>query len=168
MKKLILSFFSSIVLLFSFNASAVTEITWWDLYGGGDGEKLQNMVDAFNKDHPDINITKTTQEWGPPFYAKLEMSSAIGEQPDIALYHMSRIQMAKGTNVFTPLTIEELASVGIHEEDYYPAYWNKGKGDEEGTMYVVPYDSPVVIFHWNKTPPSNNIHQFHLHRIPKE
>ena len=107
MKKLILSFLSSIILLFSFNASAVTEITWWDLYGGGDGEKLQNMVDAFNKDHPDINITKTTQEWGPPFYAKLEMSSAIGEQPDIALYHMSRIQMAKGTNVFTPLTIEE-------------------------------------------------------------
>lgn len=151
MKKTIISIFSSIILLFSFNASAVTEITWWDLYGGGDGEKLQNMVDAFNKDHPEINITKTTQEWGPPFYAKLEMSSAIGEQPDIALYHMSRIQMAKGTNVFTPLTIEELASVGIHEEDYYPAFWNKGKGDEEGTMYVVPFDSPVVIFHWNKT-----------------
>ena len=152
MKNRLLTFFSVIILsIFSFTASAVTEIVWWDLYGGGDGEKLQNMVDAFNGDHPDINITKTTQEWGPPFYAKLEMSSAIGEQPDIALYHMSRIQMAKGTNVFTPLTIEELASVGIHEENYYPEYWNKGKGDEEGTMYVVPYDSPIVIFHWNKT-----------------
>ena len=79
MKNKLLTFFSVIILsIFSFTASAVTEIVWWDLYGGGDGEKLQNMVDAFNGDHPDINITKTTQEWGPPFYAKLEMSSAIG------------------------------------------------------------------------------------------
>ena len=152
MKNKILTILSSLALSFyAFSASAVTEIVWWDLYGGGDGGKLQNMVDAFNGDHPDINITKTTQEWGPPFYAKLEMSSAIGEQPDIALYHMSRIQMAKRTNVFTPLTYEELASVGIHEEDYFPAYWNKGKGDEEGTMFVVPYDSPIIVFHWNKS-----------------
>ena len=140
-----------ILSFFSFNASAVTEIVWWDLYGGGDGAKLQKMVDSFNEQHPDINITKTTLEWGNPFYAKLEMASAIGEQPDIALYHMSRIQMAKKTGVFTPMTIEELSSVGINQEDYYDAYWNKGMGDNAGEMLTVPYDSPIYVMHYNKT-----------------
>ena len=48
MKNKILTILSSLALSFyAFSASAVTEIVWWDLYGGGDGEKLQNMVDAF-------------------------------------------------------------------------------------------------------------------------
>ena len=39
MKNKLISIFTGIIFaIFSFSASAVTEIVWWDLYGGGDGE----------------------------------------------------------------------------------------------------------------------------------
>ena len=120
MKKIILSIFASIILsVTSFSAFAKTEVIWWDLLGGGDGVRMSQMIDAFEKENPDIDIVNSTLEWGPPYYAKLQTSAAIGEQPDIAIYHISRYQMAKGTNIFSPISVDELASVGVTADQYY-------------------------------------------------
>ena len=50
MKKIILSIFASIILsVTSFSAFAKTEVIWWDLLGGGDGVRMSQMIDAFDR-----------------------------------------------------------------------------------------------------------------------
>ena len=57
MKNKFVSIFSTIILsITSFNAFAKTEIIWWDLLGGGDGVKMAAMVEAFEKENPDIDV----------------------------------------------------------------------------------------------------------------
>ncbi|MFU8824637.1 MAG: ABC transporter substrate-binding protein, partial [Yoonia sp.] len=63
-------------------AVAQTEITWWDFLGGGDGVRMRAMIDQFNAEHPDINISPTTSEWGVPFYTRVRTSAAVGQGPD--------------------------------------------------------------------------------------
>ena len=146
MKKIILSIFASIILsVTSFSAFAKTEVVWWDLLGGGDGVRMSQMIDAFEKENPDIDIVNSTLEWGPPYYAKLQTSAAIGEQPDIAIYHISRYQMAKGTNIFSPISVDELASVGVTADQYYEPIWNKAKADDDGYLFGLPLDNPLYV-----------------------
>ena len=150
MKNKFITFFSTIILsMTSFTVFAKTEVIWWDLLGGGDGIRMSQMIDAFEKQNPDIDIVNSTLEWGPPYYAKLQTSAAIGEQPDIAIYHISRYQMAKGTNIFSPVSVDELASVGVTADQYYEAIWNKAKADDEGYLFGLPLDNPLYVMHIN-------------------
>jgi len=105
MKNKIISFFAGIVIsIYSFGASAVTEVVWWDFLGGGDGVRMKQMIDNFNEAHPDIQINATTLEWGVPFYTKVQTSAAVGEQPDIMTYHLSRFPLAVPTGVLRPIS----------------------------------------------------------------
>ena len=49
MKNKIISFFAGIVIsIYSFGASAVTEVVWWDFLGGGDGVRMKQLIDNFS------------------------------------------------------------------------------------------------------------------------
>ena len=52
-------------------ALAKQDIVWWDFLSGGDGVRMKALIDAFNKEHPDIQVKGTTLEWGVPFYTKV-------------------------------------------------------------------------------------------------
>ena len=48
-------------------ASAQTTITFWDLFNGGDGARMQQLVDGFNKSQSDYKVQRTTLAWGVPY-----------------------------------------------------------------------------------------------------
>lgn len=81
--------------LFASSLAAEETIIWWDFLGGGDGVRMNTLIEQFNTEHAgDITIEATTLEWGVPFYTKVQTSAAIGEAPDIMTYHASRIPLA--------------------------------------------------------------------------
>lgn len=47
-------------------AFAKQDIIWWDFLSGGDGVRMKALIDAFNKEHPDIQVKGTTLEWACP------------------------------------------------------------------------------------------------------
>ena len=50
MKNKYINIFSIIILsMTSFTVFAKTEVLWWDLLGGGDGIRMSQMIDAFEK-----------------------------------------------------------------------------------------------------------------------
>ena len=151
MKNKFVSIFTTIILsITSFTAFAKTEIIWWDLLGGGDGVKMAAMVEAFEKENPDIDVVNSTLEWGPPYYAKLQTSAAIGEQPDIAIYHLSRYSMGNAQGIFSPISEEELASVGVTSDQYEASIWEKASAEEDGYQLGLPLDNPLYVMHYNK------------------
>lgn len=133
---------------FSGLAAAQTEVVWWDFLSGGDGVRMKAMIDGFNQSHPDIQITPTTLEWGVPFYTKVQTSVATGQGPDIMTYHLSRYPLGVEQGVLSPITDEELASVGLSKGDYPENLVEAATFESQ--MYGVPLDVHSIILYYNK------------------
>ena len=134
--------------LLASTAAAQTEVVWWDFLGGGDGIRMKAMIDAFNESNPDIKITPTTLEWGVPFYTKVQTSVATGQGPDVMTYHLSRYPLGIEQGVLSPITDEELTSVGLSKSDYPEGLVEAATFD--GQMYGVPLDVHSIILYYNK------------------
>lgn len=128
---------------------AQTEVVWWDFLGGGDGIRMKKLIDDFNASHDDIKINGTTLEWGPSYYTKVQTSAAVGEQPDIMTYHLSRYPLAIPTGVLRPFSEEELSSVGLSAGDYNAAAIQAATG-EDGQIYGIPLDVHAIVLYFNK------------------
>ncbi|GHA33137.1 sugar ABC transporter substrate-binding protein [Devosia pacifica] len=130
-------------------AQAQQTVVWWDFLAGGDGVRMKALIDAFNEEHQgDIQIDGTTLEWGTPFYTKLQTSSAIGEGPDIATYHLSRIPLAVDSGTLSEITDEDMEAAGLSDSDFTNAAVEAAKVD--GTRYAVPFDQHGLILYYNK------------------
>ena len=130
-------------------AQAKEEVVWWDFLSGGDGVRMKTLLDQFNKENPDISINATTLEWGPPFYTKVQTSAAVGQGPDVMTYHLSRMPLGVSTGTLRPFTDEDMKSVGLSKDDYFPADWDGVHVD--GKQYGVPFDIHSIILYYNKT-----------------
>lgn len=131
-------------------ALAQTEITWWDFLGGGDGVRMRAMIDQFNAEHPDINISPTTSEWGVPFYTRVRTSAAVGQGPDIMTYHLSRIPLALQEGVLTEITDSDLEAGGLSIDDFFGAAV-AAASDEDGTLFAVPFDIHSIVLYYNRS-----------------
>jgi multiple sugar transport system substrate-binding protein len=138
---------SLVIMVFTL-AYAQTEVIWWDFLGGGDGIRMKKLIDDFNASHDDIQINATTLEWGPSYYTKVQTSAAVGEQPDIMTYHLSRFPIAVPTGVLRPISDEELASVGLSKADYNPL--NIEAASVDGQLYGIPLDVHAIVLYYNK------------------
>lgn len=144
-----LALMSAAVLTLTSAVQAQQKVVWWDFLAGGDGVRMKALIDAFNAEHQgEIEIEGTTLEWGTPFYTKLQTSSAIGEGPDIATYHLSRIPLAVDSGTLSEITDEDLAGAGISDADFTEAAVNAAKVD--GVRYAVPFDQHGLILYYNK------------------
>ena len=137
------------VALFATPAHAKETVIWWDFLSGGDGVRMKQLITDFNKAHADaIEIQATTLEWGVPFYTKVQTSAKVGEGPDLMTYHLSRLPVSVANGTLTEITADDLASVGLSQNDYAPANVEAAKVD--GKQYAVPFDMHPIVLYYNK------------------
>ena len=108
---------------------------------------MKQLIDNFNAAHSDIQINATTLEWGVPFYTKVQTSAAVGEQPDMMTYHLSRFPLAVPTGILRPFSEEELSSVGITEDRFFPANWEAANFG--GATHGIPLDIHANVMYFN-------------------
>lgn len=78
-------------------------ITYWNMFGGGDGVIMNNLVKKFNDEHKDqIEVKALTQDWGQ-FYTKLQTAVAGGNAPDLAISHTSKLSELVDLGIIEPL-----------------------------------------------------------------
>ena len=41
-------------------------VAYWNLFGGGDGVRMQEMLDVFRQENPDLDLSAVTLAWGQP------------------------------------------------------------------------------------------------------
>lgn len=128
-------------------ALAKQDIVWWDFLSGGDGVRMKALIDAFNKEHPDIQVKGTTLEWGVPFYTKVRTASAVGEGPDVMTYHLSRAPLALQEKVLSEITDKDLENAGLKKDDFFSAPFEAATHD--GKLYAVPFDIHALILYYN-------------------
>ncbi|SIQ77387.1 ABC transporter substrate-binding protein [Halanaerobium kushneri] len=144
-----LFFLVLVTLLIGFTTSAFAEavtVEYWNLFGGGDAEFMDAIVEEFNATHDDINVDVTRLEW-EEYYTKLKTATASGNGPDIAISHVTRVKELADEGLIVPLA-ELGESVGIKWSEYNTNILNGAEID--GEIYAVPLDTHPLVYYYNK------------------
>ena len=127
-------------------AAAVQDIGFWHLLSGGDGIKMQAMINAANQANPGFKVHPTVLAWGPPYYTKLAMASAGGRPPEVAIMHASRVPGYAPGGLIEPWDLDLLAENGVTAADFAPRIWEKSQ--HNGKVFSIALDShPFVMFY---------------------
>ncbi|WP_022882764.1 extracellular solute-binding protein [Gryllotalpicola ginsengisoli] len=122
-------------------------LVYWNLFGGGDGTRMQTMEAGYQKTHGGAaSLQSTTFAWGNPYYSKLTLATVGHKPPDVAISHLTRAKPLYDGGILEPITEEHLALVGLKASDFNPTPWNAQKTD--GNNIAVPLDThPLVMFY---------------------
>ncbi|WP_091465227.1 extracellular solute-binding protein [Paenarthrobacter nitroguajacolicus] len=127
-------------------AAAVQDIGFWHLLSGGDGIKMQAMINSANQANPGFKVHPTVLAWGPPYYTKLAMASAGGRPPEVAIMHASRVPGYAPGGLIEPWDLDLLAENGVSASDFAPRIWEKSQ--HNGKVFSIALDShPFVMFY---------------------
>jgi multiple sugar transport system substrate-binding protein len=129
-------------------SDASTRVRYWNLFSGGDGYNMIAMLDAFRKEHPDIEVKDSTLQWGSPYYTKLAMSAAGNRAPDLGVMHLGRVTGFAPGRLLDPWDLGLLAKYGVREEDFNPALWKRAVID--GKLYALPLDIHVQLCYYRR------------------
>ncbi|MEA2135542.1 MAG: multiple sugar transport system substrate-binding protein [Solirubrobacteraceae bacterium] len=122
-------------------------ISFWHLFSGGDGERMNQMLDAFAKSDAGIKVEPVTLTWGPPYYTKLQLAAVGGRPPDVAIAHATRLGSLAPAGLVTELTPELLAKHGITPDKFEPTVWKRGQF--QGKQYAIPLDTHPFVLYYN-------------------
>jgi multiple sugar transport system substrate-binding protein len=121
-------------------------LQYWDLFGGGDGVRMQEMVATFRKEHPEVALEQVTLQWGNPYYTKLSLATIGGKPPAVAVSHLTRMTTLVSSNLLQELKPEDLARFGMTPDKFNQRAWEAGLVD--GKAYAIPLDThPFVMFY---------------------
>ncbi|MDR7277482.1 extracellular solute-binding protein [Catenuloplanes atrovinosus] len=122
-------------------------LRYWNLFGGGDGVRMVELIDAFAASRPDLDVKASTLTWGPPYYTKLSMAAAGGRAPDVAILHLARLSSFAPGRLLDPFPQELLTAAGITPDRFLPAIWDRCVVD--GQVYAIPLDTHPFVMYYN-------------------
>ncbi|ROQ38608.1 multiple sugar transport system substrate-binding protein [Frondihabitans sp. PhB188] len=122
------------------------QLIFWNLFGGGDGSRMQTMEAGYEKQHGGSGALQATVfAWGNPYYSKLTLATVGNKPPDVAVAHLTRAKPLWDGGILDPITEADLASVGLSSTDFNQASWDAQKTD--GKNIAIPLDThPLVMF----------------------
>ncbi len=134
------------------SASGASALSVWDLFQGGDGMLMDDMIEAVSKGSggaEGFDVDRTILDWGPSYYTKLAMSAAGGRAADVAAMHLSRLAGYAPGGLVDAFDLDLLAEYGVTEKDFTPAVWSRTR--HEGSVYAIPLDvHPFIVFYDKK------------------
>jgi multiple sugar transport system substrate-binding protein len=120
-------------------------LVYWNLFGGGDGTRMQAMEDGYRKKYGENSLQATTFAWGNPYYTKVTLATVGNKPPDVAVSHLTRAKPLWSGDLLEEITADDLASVGLSESDFSARPWKAQRTD--GKNIAIPLDThPIVMF----------------------
>jgi multiple sugar transport system substrate-binding protein len=124
-------------------------VDYWNLFGGGDGVRMQQMLDGYRKTHPNIPLQAVTLAWGNPYYTKLSLATVGQKPPNVAVSHLTRMITLQEAGLLQELNPEDLARYGMTPDKFNKRAWEAGLVN--GKIYAIPIDThPWVLFYNTK------------------
>jgi multiple sugar transport system substrate-binding protein len=121
-------------------------VTFWDLFGGGDGVRMADMLKTFNSQNPQLGLQHVTLSWGNPYYTKLSLATLGNQPPDVGVSHASRLSTFVASNLLQELTPDVLAKHGLTPDKFDPKSLQACTFN--GKLYAIPLDThPFVLFY---------------------
>ena len=122
------------------------ELAFWNGFTGGDGPYMNALVDQFNAEHDNIQVSTNTVEW-EDYYQRVPAAVRTEEGPDVGIMHVDQLGTNAARGVIIPL--DEVAdALGLEESDFDPTVWNAGIYD--GQRFGIPLDMHPIALYYNK------------------
>jgi multiple sugar transport system substrate-binding protein len=122
-------------------------LAFWNGFTGGDGPFMRQMVEQFNSEHGNIDVSVNTVIW-EDYYQKVPVAVRSGEGPDVAIMHIDALGTNAARGVISPL--DDVAdALKLKEEDFFTPVWNAGIYN--GSRYGIPLDISPFGLYYNKT-----------------
>lgn len=127
-------------------SSEPVEITFWNLFGGGEGDFVDQIVNGFNESQQEVTV-KTLRLESNEYYAKFGTALASGKGPDVAVAHADRLapfvkagQLSALDDIATQaeFNFSEITEANVESVSY------------DGKPYAVPLDTHFHMFYYNK------------------
>jgi len=124
-------------------------LTFWNLFGGGDGARLTTMLDNYAKEMggPE-SLQAATFAWGNPYYTKVSLATLGDKPPDVAVSHLTRAKNLARAGLLTEITDDILGLVDLKPEDFNQKVWKEQKLD--GKNWLVPLDTHPYVLYYNR------------------
>jgi multiple sugar transport system substrate-binding protein len=130
----------------SYNGPKVN-LAFWNGFTGGDGPYMQKLVDQFNSEEKNINVSMNTVVW-LDYYQKVPSAVQSGKGPDLGIMHIDQLPTNAARGVI--LALDDVASaLNLKESDFVPVVWKAGEYD--GKRYGIPLDIHPLGFYYNKS-----------------
>ncbi|MCW2502131.1 MAG: sugar transporter substrate-binding protein [Actinomycetia bacterium] len=124
-------------------------VDYWNLFGGGDGVRMQQMLAGYRKAHPETRLQAVTLAWGNPYYTKLSLSTLGDKPPSVAVSHLTRMKTFADAGLLQELNLDDLARHGMTPDKFNKRAWQAGLVG--GKVYAIPLDThPIVLFYNTK------------------
>jgi len=121
-------------------------IAFWNGLTGGEGPYIQDLVQEFNAQSKNINVSMNIVEWDT-FYQKVPSAVNTGEGPDVGIMHHDQLGTNAARGVIIPL--DDVANaLKLKEADFAPAVWEAGIYNNQ--RYGIPLDIHPLGFYYNK------------------
>jgi multiple sugar transport system substrate-binding protein len=121
-------------------------VTFWDLFGGGDGVRMADMLKTFSSQNPQLGLQHVTLSWGNPYYTKLSLATLGNQPPDVGVSHASRLSTFVASNLLQELTPDVLAKHGLTPDKFDQKSLQACTFN--GKLYAIPLDThPFVLFY---------------------
>ena len=121
-------------------------VDYWNLFGGGDGARMQTMEAGFQKANPQVGLQAVTLAWGNPYYTKLSLATIGDKPPGVAISHLTRMRTLQSAGLLQELRPEDLQRHGLQSSNFNQKVWTAGLVDNKA--YAIPLDThPFVCFY---------------------
>lgn len=129
------------------SSGGVTQITFMTPLSGADGAYMDQIIEGFNAENPDVEVTHLFVQASTEYKQKFSTGVASRTAPEVLL--IRKFDMPLYMDQFVPFSKEDFAEYGIDIDDVYP---NLLEGLEEDGEYLgIPLDVWIFYMAYNKT-----------------
>lgn len=121
------------------------ELSYWNGFTGGDGPFMQELVDQFNEEHPNITVVPNTIQWAD-FYQRVPAAVNAGEGPDVGVMHLDQLATNAARSVIVPLD-DLTEALDLSADDFSEEVWDAGIYQDK--RYGIPLDVHSLAMYYN-------------------
>jgi multiple sugar transport system substrate-binding protein len=127
-------------------AASPVEITFWNMFGGGEGDFVDQIIKGYNSSQKEV-IVKQLRLESNEYYAKLSTALSSSKGPDVAVAHVDRISPFVKAKQIVP--VDQLATqVGFDLKQISDS--NLKSVTYDSKPYAIPLDTHFHMFYYNK------------------
>lgn len=124
-----------------------SQLTYWNLFSGGDGVRMDAMESYYQRTHRSTDLSAVTLTWGNPYYTKLALATLGDRPPDVAVSHLTRMRTLAQAGLLAPFDEDVLAQYGMTADKFTPKAWEGAHID--GKLYAIPLDTHPYVLYYN-------------------
>ncbi len=126
----------------------VVELTFWHQYDKKNAELIDELINQFNEEHPNIQVQAVVQPSYDEYKTLLKTSILAGTTPDVAAVDLIWVPEYVSDGALQPLDDYAKADSQFNIDDFYPMLTDYDVID--GERYGLPMSANNMQLIWNK------------------